>query len=142
MTTEGMTQPAVEELQPPNHIPKSHATDNAPGQGYHPPHDARSKDVRESQTGAAESQAQADGPSPLTRRGSSMESRKSIYRGVQWDKNGQRWRARLYTDKTRHIGKLRVLVACMISLLLTVKVADGWCARSTHKVFSMYCNLS
>lgn len=25
-------------------------------------------------------------------------------RGVQWDRNGQKWRARIHTDKTRHIG--------------------------------------
>lgn len=32
------------------------------------------------------------------------ESRSSRYRGVQWDRNGGRWRARLHTDRTRHIG--------------------------------------
>lgn len=25
-------------------------------------------------------------------------------RGVQWDRNGNKWRARIHTDKTRHIG--------------------------------------
>eukprot|EP00887_Chlorella_sp_A99_P000894 scaffold5.g894.t1 len=32
------------------------------------------------------------------------EARKSQFRGVQWDKNGGKWRARIHTDKTRHIG--------------------------------------
>ena len=35
---------------------------------------------------------------------SSSGPRKSRYRGVQWDKNGGKWRARIHTDKTRHIG--------------------------------------
>ena len=29
---------------------------------------------------------------------------KSIYRGVQYDKKKNRWRCRLHTDKTRHVG--------------------------------------
>ncbi|GAB4816114.1 hypothetical protein N2152v2_003160 [Parachlorella kessleri] len=30
--------------------------------------------------------------------------RKSKYRGVQWEKGCNKWRARIHTDKTRHIG--------------------------------------
>jgi hypothetical protein len=32
------------------------------------------------------------------------EARRSSFRGVQWDRNGGKWRARIHTDKTRHIG--------------------------------------
>lgn len=32
------------------------------------------------------------------------EARTSQYRGVQWDRNGGRWRARIHTDRTKHIG--------------------------------------
>jgi hypothetical protein len=32
------------------------------------------------------------------------EPRTSQYRGVQWDRNGGRWRARIHTDRTKHIG--------------------------------------
>jgi hypothetical protein len=34
----------------------------------------------------------------------SKDGNKSIYRGVQYDKKNNRWRARLHTDKTRHVG--------------------------------------
>lgn len=62
------------------------------------------------QSAAAESQADAVvAPSPQQQvpsraRRPQAESRSSRYRGVQWDRNGARWRARLHTDKTRHIG--------------------------------------
>ncbi|KAL4519437.1 hypothetical protein Ndes2526A_g01953 [Nannochloris sp. 'desiccata'] len=52
-------------------------------------------------SGGAESQVHRGNP-PKRRTG--VEARKSRYRGVQWDKNGARWRARLHTDRTRHIG--------------------------------------
>jgi hypothetical protein len=52
-------------------------------------------------SGGAESQVRR-GAAPKRR--TPVEARKSRYRGVQWDKNGARWRARLHTDRTRHIG--------------------------------------
>jgi len=52
-------------------------------------------------SGGAESQVHRGNP---PKRRTAVEARKSRYRGVQWDKNGGRWRARLHTDRTRHIG--------------------------------------
>lgn len=36
--------------------------------------------------------------------GESVDGKISKYRGVQWDKKGNKWRARLHTDRTRHVG--------------------------------------
>ena len=44
-------------------------------------------------------QRAASGPKPKG------EPRKSRFRGVQWDKNSSKWRARIHTDRTRHIGE-------------------------------------
>lgn len=57
-------------------------------------------------SGGAESQARnARPPTGHGRKRQAVtESRASRYRGVQWDRNGGRWRARIHTDRTRHIG--------------------------------------
>jgi hypothetical protein len=68
--------------------------------------------------GGAESQCRPSPPPPPAtaagahRRGGSLggvgvgqsNQRESQFRGVTWDKQGGKWRARLHTDKTRHIG--------------------------------------
>ena len=57
-------------------------------------------------SGGAESQARNARPPPAhgRKRQNITEARASRYRGVQWDRNGGRWRARIHTDRTRHIG--------------------------------------
>lgn len=72
--------------------------DPSPSQAENQPGGSR---VRGDAETAAESQA---APAQQRNRRRGDGPRTSSYRGVQWDKNGQRWRARLYTDKTRHIG--------------------------------------
>ena len=46
---------------------------------------------------ASDSERTAENPNQVT-------SITSEYRGVQRDKKNNRWRARLHTDKTRHVG--------------------------------------
>jgi AP2 domain len=91
---------------------RSHCTENHPGgtprgsQARATRLASRATQIDDPAT-AAESQAQA----PEDTRGGAVSRKRgegaktSKYRGVQWDKNGQRWRARLFTDKTRHIGE-------------------------------------
>lgn len=61
-------------------------------------------------TGKRDTDVSDEAPTPRTHMRDYMDNQRSgdiktsKYRGIQWDKKGNRWRARLHTDRTRHVG--------------------------------------
>jgi hypothetical protein len=102
---------ALQHLPPLLSVPGAAASEPGEANGSNFPDAGCPSAAAESQADAVAAAAAAGvAPAPTggRRQGRISESRSSRYRGVQWDRSGSRWRARLHTDKTRHIGYFQV----------------------------------